>query len=47
MENASGRNTLVGSLGASFKRLLFQPHVFFLSKPFALVLVRRRPVPSQ
>ncbi|KAF2094238.1 hypothetical protein NA57DRAFT_46756 [Rhizodiscina lignyota] len=38
MENASGRNTLGASIKASLGRLLFQPHRFVFSKPFALVI---------
>ncbi|KAF2475621.1 uncharacterized protein BDR25DRAFT_211730 [Lindgomyces ingoldianus] len=37
IENASGRNTLGASLQASFKEMLFRPHRFFFSKPFALI----------
>ncbi|KAF2805641.1 uncharacterized protein BDZ99DRAFT_466596 [Mytilinidion resinicola] len=37
IENASGRNTLGGSLKSSFKELLFRPQRFVFSKPFALI----------
>ncbi|ORY03685.1 hypothetical protein BCR34DRAFT_627272 [Clohesyomyces aquaticus] len=37
IENASGRNTLGKSIHASLKQMLFRPHKFFISKPFALI----------
>ncbi|KAF2489522.1 hypothetical protein BU16DRAFT_183935 [Lophium mytilinum] len=37
IENASGRNTLGGSLKSSFVELLFRPQRFVFSKPFALI----------
>ena len=38
MENASGRNTLAGSIKSSFKALLLRPHSV-LSKPTALIFL--------
>lgn len=40
IENASGRNTLGGSLKSSLRQMLFRPHRFVFSKPFALIFVR-------
>ncbi|KAF2180477.1 hypothetical protein K469DRAFT_714437 [Zopfia rhizophila CBS 207.26] len=37
IENASGRNTLGASLKGSLQQILFRPHRFFFSKPFALI----------
>lgn len=37
IENASGRNTLGGSLKSSLRQMLFRPHRFVFSKPFALI----------
>ena len=39
MENASGRNTLVGSIKSSFKTLLLRPHTILFSKPAALIFL--------
>ncbi|CAJ2512429.1 Uu.00g054440.m01.CDS01 [Anthostomella pinea] len=39
MENASGRNTLVASLKASFRALLLRPHTMLFSKPVALIFM--------
>lgn len=38
IENASGRNSIMGSVRASLTSLLLRPHTFLFSKPFALVL---------
>jgi hypothetical protein len=40
IENASGRNTLGGSLRQSARELLLRPHRFIASKPFVLIFVR-------
>jgi hypothetical protein len=37
IENASGKRPMLPSLKASFSSLLFQPHRFLTSKPFALI----------
>lgn len=37
IENASGKRPMLPSLKASFSTLLFQPHRFLTSKPFALI----------
>lgn len=37
IENASGKRPMLPSLQASFSALLFQPHRFLTSKPFALI----------
>ncbi|KAF2196038.1 hypothetical protein GQ43DRAFT_384186 [Delitschia confertaspora ATCC 74209] len=37
IENASGRNTLGASLRVSLSQIVFRPHHFFFSKPFALI----------
>jgi hypothetical protein len=37
IENASGKRPMLPSLQASFSSLLFQPHRFLTSKPFALI----------
>ncbi|KAI4866234.1 hypothetical protein F4820DRAFT_417513 [Hypoxylon rubiginosum] len=39
MENASGRNTLAGSLRSSLGQLLARPHTMLLSKPVALIFM--------
>lgn len=39
MENASGANTLAGSLRASFATLLRHPQQILLGRPFALILL--------
>ncbi|CAK4033403.1 hypothetical protein AC578_10119 [Lecanosticta acicola] len=39
MENASGKRPLMTSIKASVQRLVFQPHLFFTGKPFALILM--------
>jgi hypothetical protein len=40
IENASGRNTLGGSLKQSAREMLLRPHRFITSKPFVLIFVR-------
>jgi hypothetical protein len=39
MENASGRNTLLGSIRASLRTLLGRPHAILFSKPAALIFM--------
>lgn len=39
MENASGKQPLMSSIKGSVLKMLTQPHVFFTSKPFALILM--------
>lgn len=39
MENASGKQPLMTSIKGSILRMISQPHVFFTSKPFALILM--------
>jgi hypothetical protein len=43
IENASGRNTLGGSLKQSAREMLLRPHRFITSKPFVLIFVRLLP----
>lgn len=39
MENASGRRTMAVSLKDNLLKLIFRPHRFFFSRPFALVFL--------
>ncbi|KAI5365991.1 hypothetical protein Slin14017_G036310 [Septoria linicola] len=39
MENASGKRPLMQSIKASVSQLLFRPHAYVTSKPFALILM--------